>query len=84
MLEYFHLPYQRHKMLYPLTMTSYTCLLDVDIKVWGGGITGQCEACIPAIAKALQKYDVGTRPILKHLKLMRTDPRVVERKKPWL
>ena len=36
---------------------------------------------MPAIAKAIQAYDVKTRPILKYFKLMRHDPRNVERKK---
>jgi small subunit ribosomal protein S9 len=39
---------------------------------------------VPAIAKALQKYDVKTRPILKYFKLTQHDPRQVERKKPGL
>lgn len=68
-------------MLLPLTITRYTCLLDVDVWVHGGGFTGQCESIVPAIAKALQKYDVKTRPVLKYFKLMRHDVRQVERKK---
>ena len=68
----------------PLTVTSYTCMLDVNIKVWGGGTSGQCEAVIPALAKALQNYDVKTRRPLKQLKLLKNDPRRVERKKPGL
>jgi len=84
MIEYFLMPSQRHRLLMPLSVTHYTCLLDVDIQVRGGGLTGQCEACIPALAKAISNYDVNTRPLLKYLKMMRTDPRVVERKKPGL
>jgi small subunit ribosomal protein S9 len=49
--------------------------------VHGGGHTGQPEAIVPGIAKAIQSYDVKTRPILKYFKLMRHDPRNVERKK---
>jgi len=52
--------------------------------VSGGGTTGQAEACVPAIARALQAYDVETRPVLKYLRLLRNDPRRVERKKPGL
>ena len=81
---YFHLPSQRYRVLYPLTATGYTCLLDIRIHVSGGGTTGQCEACQPAIARALQAFDVNTRPTLKALKLLRNDPRKVERKKPGL
>lgn len=81
---YFHLPSQRYRMLQPLVMTGYTCLLDVNVHVKGGGFTGQCEACIPAIAKALQAFDVNTRLTLKSLGLLRNDPRRVERKHPGL
>lgn len=37
---YFHLPSQRYRILQPLTMTGYTCLLDVNIHLHGGGYTG--------------------------------------------
>lgn len=53
MLEYFHMASQRYRILLPLTLTQYTCLLDVDIWTHGGGTTGQCEAVVPAMAKAL-------------------------------
>ena len=52
-IQYFHLPSQRYRVLYPLSVTSYTCMLDVDIRVHGGGTTGQCEACVPALSRAL-------------------------------
>ena len=81
MLQYFSLPYQRYKILSPLILTKYTCLLDVDIWVHGGGLTGQCEAIIPGLAKAIQHYDVKARAVLKYFRLMRHDPRNVERKK---
>lgn len=82
LLQYFLLASQRQRVLMPLSITQYTCLLDVNIHVRGGGSTGQCEACVPAIARALQAYDVETRPILKYLRVLRNDPRRVERKKP--
>ena len=84
MIEYFLMPSQRHRILLPLVVTKYTCLLDVNITVKGGGLSGQAEACIPAIAKAIQSYDVSARPALKRLGLMKTDMRKVERKKPGL
>jgi len=84
LLQYFMLPSQRQRILLPLTVTHYTCLLDVEINVRGGGTTGQCEACVPAIANAIQAYDVNARAVLKYLRLLRNDPRRVERKKPGL
>lgn len=52
-LDYFHLPSQRYRILLPLSVTGYTCLLDVDAWVHGGGLSGQPEAIVPAMAKAL-------------------------------
>lgn len=40
MLDYFTMPSQRYRILLPLMITQYTCLLDVDIWVHGGGLTG--------------------------------------------
>lgn len=84
LLQYFLLPSQRQRILVPLSATQYTCLLDVNINVRGGGTTGQCEACVPAIANAVAAYDVNARAVLKYLRLLRNDPRRVERKKPGL
>lgn len=75
MLDYFMLADQRYKILLPLSMTNYTCLLDVDIWVHGGGLTGQPESIVPALAKAIQNYDVKTRPVLKFFRMMRHDGR---------
>lgn len=38
--QYFFMPSQRHRILLPLTITEYSCLLDVNIVVRGGGTTG--------------------------------------------
>lgn len=81
LLQGLFLPSQRARILMPLVVTHYTCLLDVKIKVWGGGTNGQVEAIIPALARALQGFDTGTRRALKYFGLMRHDPRIVERKK---
>lgn len=37
---YFHQAWQRNRIMTPLIMSSYTCMLDVEIKVHGGGNTG--------------------------------------------
>jgi small subunit ribosomal protein S9 len=36
-LESLMIPMQRARILTPLIVTNYTALLDVHIKVWGGG-----------------------------------------------
>jgi len=81
LLQSLFMPMQRQRIITPLSVTGYTCLLDVNLKVWGGGFNGQVEAIIPAISKAIQGFDMNTRRALKHFKLMRHDPRNVERKK---
>ena len=81
LLQAFFHPMQRHRITLPLTLTSYTCLLDIKIKVWGGGFNGQVEAIIPALSRALQNFDVNTRRPLKYFGLLKHDPRLVERKK---
>ena len=40
LLQSLFLPMQRARILTPLAVTHYTCLLDVNIKVWGGGYNG--------------------------------------------
>uniref|UniRef100_A0A7S3FVD1 Ribosomal protein S9 n=1 Tax=Strombidium rassoulzadegani TaxID=1082188 RepID=A0A7S3FVD1_9SPIT len=72
---------QRHRILMPLTITHYTCLLDVHLNVWGGGCNGQVEAILPALSKAILAFDINTGKALRTFKLMRYDIRQVERKK---
>lgn len=50
---------------------------DVILKVKGGGVYAQLDACRLAIAKALVKVDVAYKPQLD--KMYRTDPRRKER-----
>jgi len=81
LLQSLFLPMQRQRILLPLSVTNYTCLLDINLKVWGGGYNGQVEAIIPALAKAIQGFDMNTRRTLKTYNLMKHDGRNVERKK---
>jgi len=55
--EYFHCIRQRNAVLAPLEQTSQLGQLDVIIRVGGGGITGQADACKLGIARALKKSD---------------------------
>ena len=54
------------------------------IKVAGGGRTGQLEAVVLGIARALEKFNPEFRELLKKEDLMTRDPRQTERKKYWL
>lgn len=55
-----------------------------DIKVKGGGSTGQLEATRLGISRALMKLDPTFRGILRSNNLLTRDSRAVERKKPFL
>ena len=54
---------------------------DLFIRVRGGGINGQAEACRMGIARALQFFNTSYRPALKKAGYLRRDSRMVERKK---
>jgi small subunit ribosomal protein S9 len=57
---------------------------DVTVKVEGGGVTGQRDAVMLGLARALVKMDEDLRPLLRHSGYLTRDPRVKERKKPGL
>lgn len=52
------------------------------IQVEGGGVSGQAQAAAHGIAKALRRLDPSLKPALRAAKLLKRDPRMVERKKP--
>lgn len=80
--EYFKESFLREKIIDPLFITETLGRYDVDVKVSGGGFTGQSEAIVLAISRALQKFDPSWRNTLKEAGHLRRDPREVERKKP--
>lgn len=69
------------KVSKPLFLTSNKKKFDIYIKVSGGGINSQAEAISLAISRALCKFDINNKPILKEKNLLTRDPRMVERKK---
>ena len=54
---------------------------DIYARANGGGLTGQTDAILLAIARALISFDFQNRPILKKAGLLKRDSRQVERKK---
>jgi len=65
-----------------------SCMARV-VRVHGGDVSacvlahaGQAGAIKHGLSKALARYDPFFRPILKSEKLLKRDPRMVERKKP--
>ena len=55
--------------------------IDVNVKVTGGGTTGQAGAVRHGISRALVEYDNSLRPKLKKEKMLERDARMKERKK---
>ncbi len=57
---------------------------DGEIKITGGGIAGQSDAIKLAFARALIDRNPELRQMLKPYGHLKRDPRIKERKKPWL
>jgi len=72
---------QREAAIAPLKATDMAEKLDVHIRVHGGGITGQADACKLGIARALKKLDADLEPALRDAELLTRDGRMKERKK---
>jgi len=65
----------------PLTVTETTKTVDVFVNVCGGGITGQADAVMLGLARALVKANSDYEPKLRAQNLLTRDARKVERKK---
>lgn len=59
-------------------------MYDAEITVRWWGLMGQAEAIRLAFARALVEHNESNRLTLKPHGLLKRDPRVKERKKPWL
>ena len=79
--DYFTVDMLQYKVEQPFILTGNKGKYNVDIKVFGGGITGQAEAIRLAISRALCEIDNEFRTQLKPEGLLTRDPRMVERKK---
>lgn len=71
----------QYKVKQPLTLTGNEENFDINVNVYGGGITGQAEAVRLAISRAMCEVNEENRGILKPEGLLTRDPRMVERKK---
>ena len=65
----------------PFAATDTVGKYDAEIKVIGGGISGQAGAIRHGIARALVAINEQFRPLLRQEGLLTRDPRVKERKK---
>ncbi|MCA9401262.1 MAG: 30S ribosomal protein S9 [Candidatus Omnitrophica bacterium] len=80
--EYFNRETDRLIILEPLKSTNMMGKFDIDVKVTGGGSTGQAGAMRLGLARALTQCDPETKPVLKKSELLSRDPRMKERQKP--
>lgn len=80
-VSYFPSYLHREHLLLPLALTGTFNHLSVTLLVRGGGLSAQAQAARLAIAKALASTHPALRRVLKDARLLRRDPRVVERKK---
>jgi len=71
-------------LLEPLTLLGQVKTYDVSVHVNGGGISGQRDAILLGIARALVKVDETSKGQLRDAGYMTRDARIKERKKPGL
>ena len=79
--NYFTTPTLRYKVQQPLALTNNEGNFDIQVNVYGGGVTGQAETVRLAISRAMCELNEENRGILKPEGLLTRDPRMVERKK---
>lgn len=79
--DYFPTATLQYKVRQPFSLTDALETYDVNVNVYGGGITGQAEAVRLALSRALCEIDAENRGVLKPEGLLTRDPRMVERKK---
>jgi small subunit ribosomal protein S9 len=65
----------------PLELVQMTSRFDINVRVQGGGITGQAGAIRHGITRALLEYDEELRKPLRAAGFVTRDAREVERKK---
>lgn len=70
--------------LEPFRITNTIGRFRVEVKVEGGGVSGQLGACIHAFSRVLLEVDEKFRPILKKRGLLTRDARAKERRKAGL
>lgn len=81
MVEYFTVGAHQDTIMRPLNVTDNAGKYNILINVNGGGITGQAEACLHGISRALVELDESNKASLKSNGFLTRDPRMVERKK---
>ena len=79
--KYFSQLQDRNSVMAPLQKTEKVDSVDVVVKVHGGGSTGQAQAIMLGIARALIAFDGELESVLREHQLLTRDGRKKERKK---
>ncbi|HSJ17264.1 MAG TPA: 30S ribosomal protein S9 [Solirubrobacterales bacterium] len=82
--EYFPRPAHQTMARQPLVTLGYEGNLDVQVRVHGGGVSGQAGAVRHGVARALCEIDPELRGELKRRGLLTRDARRKERRKAGL
>jgi len=80
--DYFPRPAHRIRVEDPLRVADSESAFDVQVRVKGGGLTGQADAIRLGLARALAANDDEIRATLRESGMLTRDARKVERKKP--
>lgn len=79
--EYFKTPELKKIATSAIEKAAPKNKFEIVTTIQGGGCHSQAEAMRHGISRALVKYDSELRTTLKKAKMLKRDPRVVERKK---
>jgi small subunit ribosomal protein S9 len=79
--EFFRTIQSQKRVREPLTVTETAQAYDISANVQGGGPTGQADAVLLGIARALKKLNPGYDDVLRANGLLTRDSRMKERKK---
>ena len=79
--DYFGLETLKLIVRQPLVVTGTEGKFDLNVKVVGGGVTGQAGAIRHGLSRALLEADEEYRALLKAAGFLTRDPRMKERKK---
>ena len=80
--EYFTTEALRGFIAQPFLVSGAVDKFDLNVRLDGGGMSGQAGAMRHGIARALVAFDESYRAVLKSNGMMTRDSRVKERKKP--
>ena len=80
--EYFGRDTLKMVMKQPFEALDLLNKYDVEVKVGGGGLSGQAGAIRLGLARSIEKINPDFRKILKDKSMLTRDSREVERKKP--